>query len=104
VDLLAFKKAPSLLNYLLGNDAKNFGGHTIKYCADLIDLREKFNKYAALQAAVSDQIAGPVAAVRGGSPWIKGKGLMYSLLIICKGLPRPLRNEVALPAWACNVL
>jgi len=49
MDIPAFKRPPSLLDYLLGNDAKNFGGHTIKSCADLIDLTEKFNKYAALQ-------------------------------------------------------
>jgi len=50
VDISAFKKPPSLLNYLLGNDDENFGDSTaIRACADLIDLGEKFNKYAAGQ-------------------------------------------------------
>jgi hypothetical protein len=66
VDTSAFKKPPSLLNYLLGNDGKNFDGNAINYCADLIDLREKFNKYAAASATVSDQIAGPVAYMTAG--------------------------------------
>jgi len=49
VDIPAFKKPPSLLNYLLGNDARNFGGNAIESCADLIALREKFKKYGAPQ-------------------------------------------------------
>jgi hypothetical protein len=51
MDILALKKPPSPLNYHWEMTARNSAVNRYKQrcCADLIDLMEKFKKYASLQ-------------------------------------------------------